>query len=69
MFLPNCPQFAIAFFGILRAGCVHVPVNPLFREHELLYEPRSRMKCTCLPSIGALDCGKRFSPASARRQS
>jgi long-chain acyl-CoA synthetase len=38
VFLPNCPQFLVAFFGILKAGCVHVPVNPLFKEHELLYE-------------------------------
>ncbi len=38
VFLPNCPQFVIAFFAILKAGCVHVPVNPLFKEHELLYE-------------------------------
>ncbi|MBD5635677.1 MAG: AMP-binding protein [Candidatus Eremiobacteraeota bacterium] len=36
--LPNCPQFAIAFYGILKAGCVHVPVNPLFKEFELAYE-------------------------------
>lgn len=38
VFLPNCPQFLIAFFGILKAGCVHVPVNPLFKHHELLHE-------------------------------
>jgi acyl-CoA synthetase (AMP-forming)/AMP-acid ligase II len=38
VFLPNCPQFAIAFYGILKLGAVHVPVNPLFKEHELLYE-------------------------------
>jgi acyl-CoA synthetase (AMP-forming)/AMP-acid ligase II len=38
VFLPNCPQFTFAFFGILKLGCVHVPVNPLFREHELEYE-------------------------------
>ena len=36
--LPNCPQFHYAFFGILRLGAVHVPVNPLFKEHELAYE-------------------------------
>ena len=36
--LPNCPQFHFAFFGILRLGAVHVPVNPLFKEHELAYE-------------------------------
>ena len=38
VFLPNCPQFTIAFYGILKLGCVHVPVNPMFKEHELLYE-------------------------------
>lgn len=38
VFLPNCPQFAIAFYGLLKLGCVHTPVNPMFKEHELLYE-------------------------------
>ena len=38
VFLPNCPQFHIAFFGILKLGAIHVPVNPLFKEHELVYE-------------------------------
>lgn len=38
VFLPNCPQFMLAFFAILKLGCVHVPVNPLFREAELAYE-------------------------------
>jgi long-chain acyl-CoA synthetase len=36
--LANCPQFHIAFYGILKLGCVHVPANPLFKEQELLYE-------------------------------
>jgi long-chain acyl-CoA synthetase len=38
VFLPNCPQFYICFFGILKAGCVHVPVNPMFTRPELAYE-------------------------------
>ncbi|HEX2888898.1 AMP-binding protein [Vineibacter terrae] len=38
VFLPNCPQFHVCFFGILKAGCVHVPVNPMFTRHELAYE-------------------------------
>ncbi len=38
VFLPTCLQFHIAFYGILKLGAVHVPVNPMFREHELLYE-------------------------------
>ncbi len=38
LFLPNCPQFHVAFFGILKCGAVHVPVNPMFKEAELAYE-------------------------------
>ncbi|MDB5817409.1 MAG: acyl-CoA synthetase [Rhizobacter sp.] len=38
VFLPNCPQFHVAFFGALKGGCVHVPVNPMFTAPELLYE-------------------------------
>jgi long-chain acyl-CoA synthetase len=38
LFLPNCPQFVVCFFGTLKLGGVHVPVNPMFREHELLLE-------------------------------
>ncbi|WP_158970919.1 AMP-binding protein [Chachezhania sediminis] len=37
VFLPNCPQFHIAFFGILKAGAVHVPVSPLSTPDELAY--------------------------------
>ncbi|MFW5958271.1 MAG: AMP-binding protein [Desulfosalsimonas sp.] len=38
VFMPNCPQFLIAFYGILKLGCIHVPVNPLFKEAEFVYE-------------------------------
>ncbi|GAA4490587.1 AMP-binding protein [Rhodococcus olei] len=36
--LGNCPQFHIAMLGILKIGAVHVPVNPMLREHELAHE-------------------------------
>jgi len=36
--LGNCPQFFYAFFGILKLGAIHVPVNPLFKEAELVHE-------------------------------
>lgn len=35
LFLPNCPQFVIAYFGILKVGGVVVPANPLYVETEL----------------------------------
>lgn len=38
VFLPNCPQFHIVFFGILKLCAIHVPVSPLSRAFELAYE-------------------------------
>ncbi len=35
LFLPNCPQFLIAHFGILKAGGVTVPFNPTYVEREI----------------------------------
>jgi len=36
--LPNCPQFAIAYFGLLKAGAVFVPLSPLLAERELSFQ-------------------------------
>lgn len=35
--LPNCPQNAIAYYGILYAGGVVVQTNPLYKEREISY--------------------------------
>jgi long-chain acyl-CoA synthetase len=35
--LPNVPQFLVAYFGILKAGCVVVPMNPLYKAGEIGY--------------------------------
>jgi long-chain acyl-CoA synthetase len=35
--LPNVPEFAVAYYGILRAGCVVVPMNPLLKTREVAY--------------------------------
>src|SRR5579872_1487805 len=32
--LPNVPEFAIAYYGVLRAGGVIVPMNVLLKERE-----------------------------------
>ena len=36
--LPNCPQGAIAYFGILYVGGIVVQTNPLYTERELAYQ-------------------------------
>jgi len=34
IFMQNCPQYAAAYYGILRANAVVVPVNPMNRAEE-----------------------------------
>ncbi|MBN3856261.1 AMP-binding protein [Paraburkholderia sp. Ac-20340] len=38
VFMPNCPQMHIAFYGILKLGAVHAPVSPLSKALELGYQ-------------------------------
>jgi long-chain acyl-CoA synthetase len=35
--LPNVPLFAVAYYGVLRAGGVVVPMNPLLKPREVEY--------------------------------
>jgi long-chain acyl-CoA synthetase len=63
--LPNVPQFVVAYFGILKAGCVVVPVNPLYKAGEIGYVLRhsgARLMVTWAGSLeeaakGAADAG------------
>jgi long-chain acyl-CoA synthetase len=38
LFMPNCPQMVIAYYGGLRAGAVVVPCSPLYVESELEHQ-------------------------------
>jgi len=47
--LPNIPQFLIAYFGILKAGCAVVPLNVLLKAPEVAFQlgdSRARMLIT-----------------------
>lgn len=38
VFMPNCPQLHIAFYGILKSGAIHAPVSPMAMGMELSYQ-------------------------------
>jgi Acyl-CoA synthetases (AMP-forming)/AMP-acid ligases II len=38
LFLPNCPQFVVSYFGILKAGGVVVNFSPLYAEKEIIHQ-------------------------------
>jgi long-chain acyl-CoA synthetase len=50
IYLPNCPQFVIAYHGILRLGATVTTVSPLYTPREIAYQLRdSRAKAiVCL---------------------
>jgi len=33
--LPNVPAFPVVYYGVLRAGCTVVPMNPLLKAREV----------------------------------
>src|SRR5205814_6424368 len=35
--VPNTPEFAMVYFGVLRAGGVVVPMNPLLKAREVAF--------------------------------
>ena len=38
LFIPNTPQFVIAFYAILKIGGVVVATNPLYTQREIEYQ-------------------------------
>ena len=46
LFMQNCPQFLVAFYGVQAAGAVVVPVNPMNRADEFghyIVDPETRV--------------------------
>ncbi len=38
IYLPNIPQFPIAFYGVLKVGGIVVPCNPMYKPRELEFQ-------------------------------
>jgi len=37
LYIPNCPQFLIGYFGAQQIGAIPVPVSPMYTPHEMRY--------------------------------
>jgi fatty-acyl-CoA synthase len=62
LFMQNSPQFVLAYYGILRANAVVVPVNPMNKADELghyLTDPEARV------AIAAADLAPELAKADA----
>jgi long-chain acyl-CoA synthetase len=63
--LPNVPQFAVAYYGVLRAGAIVVPLNVLLKRREISFylgDPGADLLiawhgCADVAHAGAADAG------------
>jgi long-chain acyl-CoA synthetase len=52
--LPNVPQFAMAYYGVLRIGAIVVPMNPLLKAREVEHYVSDSGAALVLDDTGAL---------------
>ena len=38
LYLPNCPQYELAFYAASKLGAIACPMNPSYREREIAYQ-------------------------------
>ena len=55
IFLPNSPEFIIAYFGIIKTGSIVVPVNNMFRQEETEFILKDAEVCVVITSLVFLD--------------
>jgi long-chain acyl-CoA synthetase len=61
--LPNIPQFVIAYFGILKAGCVAVPMNVLLKAPESAYQLGNSHARALITWAGIVEAGAKAAAA------
>ncbi len=67
--MQNCPQFVVAFYAVVRADAVVVPVNPMNRADELahcLSDAQARFAITSADLAPLLDAASRQLPEAQR---
>jgi fatty-acyl-CoA synthase len=69
IYMQNCPQYAAAFYGILRANAVVVPVNPMNRDEEFKHfitDPQTRV-VICTADLAAIVASANAAVPEAQR--
>jgi acyl-CoA synthetase (AMP-forming)/AMP-acid ligase II len=54
LFSTNCPEYFVAFFGVLHAGAVVTPLNSMYREREVHHQMADSGATTLLAGRGML---------------
>jgi long-chain acyl-CoA synthetase len=65
--LPNVPQFAMAYYGVLRMGGIVVPMNPLLKAREVEHYVSDSGASLVLDDAGALPGDAPADPGVAER--
>ncbi len=69
IFMQNCPQYAAAFYGVLRANAVVVPINPMNRADEFehfIVDPQTRVVICSADLAGIVASANAVVPESQR---
>jgi len=69
IFLQNCPQFVAAYYGVLRANAVVVPVNPMNKADEFRHyitDPQTRVVVCSADLAGIVAAADAEVPAAER---
>ncbi len=69
IFLQNCPQYAVALYGVLRANAVVVPVNPMNRAEEFTHyivDPGTKVVICSADLCGIVEAANDALPAAQR---
>jgi fatty-acyl-CoA synthase len=69
VFMQNCPQWIVAYYAVLRANAVVVPVNPMNKADELghyITDPDARVAICAADLAGELARANATVPAAAQ---
>jgi fatty-acyl-CoA synthase len=71
VFMQNCPQYAVAVYGVLRANGVVVPVNPMNKAEEFKHyitDPQSRVVICSADLAPIVEAANAALPAAERAE-